>query len=361
MCVQGDMPPSRPPMSYEPPGSLPEPTVRSGWARRIVDALTVTGFDVAAHIRRRGWDPALLQEDQARVPWRDIVDLWAAAARGTGDPHLGLHAAESPPFRVESPFGYLIASSPTLREGFQLMIRYQGLHSDEHVLSLDERGDHVAVVVRLPEIPPATSHQNEHVCAILRRLGAWIVGPSFRLLGARFRHAGPSSAGEHERVFGCPVQFNQPETAVLLSHEMLSKASLFANPAVQGAVRPVADSLLAERRTRVWALRVKATLQAQLEAPCRIEVVAEQLGLSRRTLQRKLAAEYSTFEKVLDECRRDRALELIRRQEIALSAVASAIGFSNSQAFARAFQRWTGRSPAAHRATSSPPGGDQPR
>jgi AraC-like DNA-binding protein len=357
----GEVPPSGPPMSYEPPGSLPEPTVRPAWARRLIDALTVVGFDAASHIRRQGWDLTLLQEDQARVPWRDVVDLWAAAARSTGDPHLGLHAAESPPFRVESPFGYLIASSPTLREGFQLMIRYQGLHSDEHVLSIEERGDHVAVVVRLPELPPATSHQNEHVCAVLRRLSAWIVGPSFRLLGVRFRHAGPSTAGEHERIFGCPVQFNQPETAVLLAPEMLSKPSLFANPSVLAAVRPVADSLLAERRTRIWALRVKTALQAQLAAPCRIEAVAKQLGLSRRTLQRKLAAEYSTFEKVLDECRRDRALELVRRQEITLSAVASAIGFSNSQAFARAFQRWTGRSPAAHRATSTSPGGDQPR
>lgn len=337
-------------MSDEPASQTLEPTVGGAWVRRLLDALDAAGFDAAAYCRRQGWDVSRVREPQARVPWRDVVDLWTAAARSTGDPHIGLRAAESPPFRIESPLGYVIASSPTLRESLLLMIRYQGLHSDVPVLSLDERGDHVALLVRLPEPPPATSHQVEHVCALFKRMCAWIVGPTFRLLGVRFRHAGPSSAAEHERIFECPPQFHQTENALLLARPMLSRPSLFANPDVLVAVQPIASRLLVERQSGDWVLRVRTVLQTQLAAPCRIESVARQLGMSRRTLQRKLAAEGSAFEKVLEECRRDRALELMREETI--STVASAIGFSDAQTFARAFRRWTGASPAAHRAMS---------
>ena len=78
--------------------------------------------------------------------------------------------------------------------------------------------------------------------------------------------------------------------------------------------------------------------------------MARELGVSGRSLQRRLLSEGSSFSKVLDEARRDRSLELMSRPGAAVAAVAAETGFADAQAFARAFRRWTGLTPSVYRA-----------
>jgi AraC-like DNA-binding protein len=330
--------------------TTPEYTVGTAWARRLLDALSGAGFDAMAYCRRRRWDLARLEVAEARLPWVDIVALWQAAARGTGDPHLGLHAAAHLPDHAGSPFGYAAASSPTLLDGLNLMIRYQALHFDGNALSLEDRGDRLALCVSLPQSQLNTPHQIEYICVLLKRTCAAIVGPAFRLLGVHFRHAGPPTAAEHERIFGCPVRFQRPENTLLLAREIAARPSLFADRDVFESVRAIAERRLAELRSPAWVLRVRMALAAVLAGSCQIEDIARRLGISRRSLQRKLALEGSSFANVLDQLRRERALALIRRREMTVAAIASEVGFADPRAFVRAFQRWTGLSPSAYRA-----------
>lgn len=83
--------------------------------------------------------------------------------------------------------------------------------------------------------------------------------------------------------------------------------------------------------------------------PVRIEEVARALGYSRQTLYRRLKAEGSTFEKVLDDLRRRVALRLVREEGVPVKEAAWRLGFSDAAAFSRAFKRWTGKSPRAMR------------
>jgi AraC-like DNA-binding protein len=329
-----------------------EYTVGAAWVRRLLDALSVVGFDARAYCRRRGWDLDRLDHTAARLPWADTSALWQAAARATGDPHLGLHAAASLPDRAQSVFAYLMVSSPTLREAIELMVRYQALHFDGDALSLDDRDDHVALRVSLPSSMPSSAHQTEYICVLLKRACAMVVGPTFGLLGVHFRHAGPASATEHERIFQCPVHFRQPENALLLARRMLSRVSLFANPDIFESVQAIAERRLAELGSPACVLQVRRALAPLLSGACRVEDVAKQLGLSRRGLQRRLAAEGTSFVTVLDQTRRARALALIQRREMTVTAIASDVGFADPRAFVRAFHRWTGLAPSAFRAAA---------
>src|SRR5207237_10161872 len=85
----------------------------------------------------------------------------------------------------------------------------------------------------------------------------------------------------------------------------------------------------------------------------RIELIASALGCSRQTLYRRLKAEGLTFEQVLDELRRRRALPLVRDPALPVKEVAYRLGFSDPAAFSRAFKRWTGKSPRALRDAQS--------
>jgi AraC-like DNA-binding protein len=329
-----------------------EYTVGAAWVRRLLDALSVVGFDARAYCRRRGWDLDRLGQTDVRLPWADTSALWQAAARATGDPHLGLHAAAGLPDRAESAFGYLVVSSPTLLDAVQLMIRYQALHFDGNALSMDDRDDHVALRVSLPASLPSSAHQTEYICVLLKRMCAMVVGPAFGLLGVRFGHAGSAGPTEHERIFQCPVHFRQPENALLLARRMLSRASLFANRDIFESVRAIAEQRLAELGSPDCVRQVRKVLAPLLSGACRVEDVAKLLGLSRRSLQRRLAAEGSSFATVLDQTRRARALALIQRRDVTVAAIASDVGFADPRAFARAFHRWTGVTPSAFRAAA---------
>jgi AraC-like DNA-binding protein len=294
-------------MLHDESTTMREYTVGTAWVRRLLDALSAVGFDARAYCRRRGWDLDRLDESEWRLPWAETSALWQAAARATGDPHLGLHAAASLPDRAGSAFGYLMASSPTLLEAVALMVRYQALHFDGNALSLDERDDHMALRVSLPSSMPSSAHQTEYICVLLKRACTMVVGPTFGLLGVDFRHAGPTNATEHERIFECPVRFRQSENALLVPRRMLSRTSLFANPDIFESVRAIAERRLAELGSPDCVRQVRKALAPLLSGACRVEDVAKQLGLSRRSLQRRLAAEGTSFATVLDQTRRARA------------------------------------------------------
>ena len=100
--------------------------------------------------------------------------------------------------------------------------------------------------------------------------------------------------------------------------------------------------------------RVEAELEPLLATgPIRIEPVARALGCSRQTLYRRLKAEGLTFEQVLDDLRRRRALKLVRESALPVKEIAWRLGFSDPAAFSRAFKRWTGKSPRAMREAQS--------
>jgi AraC-like DNA-binding protein len=81
--------------------------------------------------------------------------------------------------------------------------------------------------------------------------------------------------------------------------------------------------------------------------------IASTLGLSRQTLSRRLKAEGTTFEKVLDELRHRMALNYMSGQKVSVNETAYLVGFSEPAAFSRAFKRWTGTSPRQHKSTTA--------
>lgn len=100
-------------------------------------------------------------------------------------------------------------------------------------------------------------------------------------------------------------------------------------------------------RARQFRRLVEGHLEPLLGAgPIRVEEVARSLGYSRQTLYRRLKAEGTTFEDVLDGVRHRAALRLIRKEGLSVKEAAWRLGYSDPAAFSRAFKRWTGASPS---------------
>jgi AraC-like DNA-binding protein len=123
------------------------------------------------------------------------------------------------------------------------------------------------------------------------------------------------------------------------------------NRYVFGVLSERADALLKSlQESKTMRGRVEGILVPILHrSDISMDVVAEQLGVSRQTLYRSLKAEGVTYETVLDELRRKMALNFLAGKKVSVNETAYLVGFSEPAAFSRAFKRWTGKSPSAAR------------
>lgn len=190
--------------------------------------------------------------------------------------------------------------------------------------------------------------------ALVLRMRA-AIGGSLRLEGVHFRHEG--KAGPlYQSLFAAPVSFGQPLDSVLFDRDTLSApfrtadpvtaAALDATVARMGAIATVPEDSLPER--------ARAALIAHVSDPSYdVTRLAKHLGMSARTLQRKLQEAGSSHRAIVDAARKEVAIDLIVRPDLSPEHVASTVGFAGARAFYRAFSRWTGMTPAEYRARAA--------
>jgi AraC-like DNA-binding protein len=167
-----------------------------------------------------------------------------------------------------------------------------------------------------------------------------------------FIHARNSDLPAFEQFFGCPVEFGASADQVAFSNETLALPLVTEDRHLLETLRPICDEAAKERGTATGTLRAVVENEAQKLLPhgkAKRHRVAKSLGLSERTLTRKLADEGTTYEQVSDQLRRSLALQYIKEEGVSLSQIAWLLGYERPTSFNHAFRRWTGRSPSVAR------------
>jgi AraC-like DNA-binding protein len=156
------------------------------------------------------------------------------------------------------------------------------------------------------------------------------------------------ATGVHEAYFKCPVKFRARRNMLVLHAADLDRPFLNYNAELLEMLDPQLVNALAERRAhRSISEQVKWILKRLLAgARPEIEAVARELGLSDRTLQRRIVDDGSTFRQLLLEARQELAREYLNRPEIDVAEVAYLLGYEDSNSFYRAFRTWEGTTPA---------------
>jgi AraC-like DNA-binding protein len=163
--------------------------------------------------------------------------------------------------------------------------------------------------------------------------------------------AAPDDVSEHRRVFGIPIAFSAETNAVWFDAAFLERPIKRADPSLSPVLRRHADDLLSAlppSNSLATALH-RHLLGTLSDGLPNIGVAASALGVSTRSLQRRLEDEGTSFKAVLDDVRRTLALSHLRDGTRTVSEVAFMVGFSEVSAFSRAFRRWTGRSAVSYR------------
>ncbi len=293
-------------------------------------------------------DPSFMLRDH------DYYRFFERAAAATPDPTtLPLRVGASMRTDDYGPFGFAWKSAATLRGSYERAERYALVLTSVAVYEVEECfGGAYMHLHREGPRSLGMRLSNEATLASIAAISGEVASHPFRAEAVFLKHPGPGDTGAHEAHFGCPVHFGSDKDALQVSHETLRAANRVGDPGIARyfdtllatEVGTLDDSVPLDRRVLD---RVATALSGGVPA---LSDVARELGMSGRTLQRRLAAEGESFQTLVDRARRRLALRLLRDDPgIALTEVTFMTGFSDQSAFTRAFKRWTGETPGAFR------------
>ena len=326
--------------------------------RALLGGARAAGLSIAVVSEQSGiapsfFDEAALADPDARVPGRVALRLWELLPRLTGNDDFGIWLAELTRSAPLTTAAWFILSSSNLEQGLERAVRFQRLLHDRATGTLESGDSEVSYVHRVGHASfRAPRHALEFGFASLVLLVRRATGRDVVPARVRFQHAEPRATSAHLRLFGREVEFGADVDELVWSRETLALPVLTADPALTEVLlsharhlteRLPAGESLALRVQRLVALRLPDSAPSVDEA-------AEALSLTRRTLQRRLKEEGTSFEDILDDLRRQLAERYLREQRLGVQETAFLLGYSDVSAFHRAFLRWTGLSPSRFRA-----------
>ena len=323
----------------------------SSWALMVAKALESEGHDSKALFLRAGLDPARLNDPDARYPVEGMCRLWRLAVQVTGDAYFGLRTADFWHPTTLNALGYSWMASDSLRDALTRMARYGRLVTTVADMTLEEFDDHFSFKIRPLMARSSVPHEAVDAgLATFVKMCRVSYGDDFNPLRVITQRPGFDDPTRYQEYFRAPVEFSARDNILYFSKESLETHLPTANPRLARINDRIITEYLAQFDKGSTAMRVRAKLIDLLSAGnVSQHDVADSLHMSLRTLQRKLGGEDTSYKDLLDETRRELANQYLRQACLSVSEVTYLLGFSEPSNFARAFKRWTGRTPSEFR------------
>ncbi|HEX4848200.1 MAG TPA: AraC family transcriptional regulator [Novosphingobium sp.] len=301
-------------------------------------------IDAARLLRQVGLPAGVEDQPDRRIPVTAVNAVFELAAKVTGRDDFGLRLAELRGFSNLGPIGLIARDEPTVGTAFAAIEAYLPLHNDALSVTRQHFGDLVVLRSEIRTPGPMTQALDTAV-AMQHRILRQLAGPAWQAEEVCLTRAEPVDSARFRQVLGQRLTFNAEFDGIVVRAELLDRPNTMA----EAAFRPYASHLL---RTVSGGLadsmtaRVQRVLALMLSSGrCTAGHVAQQLGVSRRTLTRALEAEGTRFLALHDAARDEVARRHLAGQARSLSEISDLLGFSSPAAFSTWFRRRNAMSP----------------
>jgi len=339
---------------------IPDPVVRDwDFPRSPTSALLLTRFGAErdippeALLAGTGLTEAELGDPSGAVDAHQelrIVRNLVAAAPDEPDLHLGLRAGACYHLTAYGILGFAFISSPTVRDGMAVALRYLELSFAFCIPRVRTGDDALRVDLDTSAIPVDVRDflLGRDLAAIHTIMRELLTSP-IPVRGLQLSAPAPVETAAYERLFGVVPEFGCDQDAVLLDPAFLDQPLPQANPHTLAMCEAQCRDLLTDRRGRTgFARKVREQLLAPDGVRLSMADVARRLHTTARTLHRRLHAEGTHFQALRDEVRGALAEQMLRDEALSVDDIAIRLGYAEAASFIHAFKRWTGQTPMAY-------------
>ncbi|MDE1464904.1 AraC family transcriptional regulator [Spartinivicinus poritis] len=312
------------------------------------------GLPVEPLAKQAGINPSQLSSSSSRVSLSAMEKLLHQFIQLSNDPLFGLHAAQFVQPGSYHVLGYIAMNCATLAEAVDRIQRYEALVGDmgRSQLKPSEKG---LVLSWQCQFTDSLVHQHmvDHCLASWVNYGRWITDRNENPQKIELTRAAPnlSAQVEYQQIFQCSIVFQAPQNAVWISREHLQVPLRQADPGLLQTLEQHANQLISQLNNQDISQQVSATIQQMMPNIPKPAEVAAQLGISARTLQRRLQQKNTHYQALLDEVRLVTAKQILINTQSTIEQTAHAVGFHDVRSFRRRFKQWTGLSPSEYRVT----------
>jgi AraC-like DNA-binding protein len=313
--------------------------------------LAAEGVSVRDLFARTGVTADQLEDVHARISHRQRLAIYRNAKRLAKRPDIGLLAGARQRISDFGIYGYAMVSSRTFGDALMFALDHVTM-AGPAVRQISFRIDGTTAILRshgldtLGDVLPFAAEfwRSSMTSLFSRALEAPF--PTTRMI---FPFAAPDHWRNYERMFNCTIDFGADTMEWHFNADILGHPCPNANPITAKICQQVCDIVLTENPSESeLARKIRTTCLNSKSFPTAGEIAVE-LGLSLRTLHRKLAEDGLSYQSVLDGMRRSLATELLENTHMVIDQVAERVGFSDATSFRKAFKKWTGRSPTDFR------------
>jgi AraC-like DNA-binding protein len=316
--------------------------------RMFASAFERLGHDVDGLLADVGLSRRELNDPDGRVACEVVGKLFSRAQQKRFTPNLGLAIALATPLGAYPLIDYLVLTSDTVGDALAQLARYLRIAASPVSVVVHADGDPVRVEI---ETVSATAYEFEAALIVLR-LREETDGP-FAAAGISFAHE-PDDVAQFERALGCPVRTAASWNGVTLDRSTCRLPMRRRDPILRKFLESQADAILARMPARTGAAaEVRRALGSRMASGAtRMSSIARALGMSERTLHRRLAEDGVSYQELLDEVRKATAGRYLDESPLAIGEIAYLLGYSEPAAFHRAFKRWYATTPEHFRTRS---------
>jgi len=309
------------------------------------------GVDVDLLLHGVGLSKLLLNQSDKRIPTEKLAEFQKSIWDWMNDESMGVN---SQPIHSGTYYmmGKLTVQQPSLRKALELGARFYNLMLRRESVSLRSEDAQTVLTITLDD--PKRDHNNlfaEISLLSWHRYASWLIADALPLSETRFPFPAHAHVGEYNYLFPGAHLFSCNELAIVFPSHYLDREVKQSESALKVFMNRCPLELFKQYKADYsLSSELKLLIKKELHSGrATIEYCATQLHMTTRTLMRKLKDEGTSFQKIKDLIRRDRAVILLSQKGIAINEIAERIGYSDPAVFTRAFRHWTGETPRSFR------------
>ena len=289
------------------------------------------------------------QEDYVYLA--SIIELIQWMRAHLNHPHIGLGVGELMTVASHGSLGYVVSNVKNLKECLDLCIKYQQTRIQIADIQGRPEGDFYYLRVS-PSCSwePVEQELYEVILKSLVSIVAFCLGKKISLCQLQLPFDRASSIEVFESAFACSIEFSQAFGQVLIPIELLQQPCVVSNPkAVDLGVGLCDMELKRLEQFDTLSERIVALIESSERFDISINTAAQQLNMSKSTLIRKLREENASFKAILEEQKKQRAMQLLSDTELTIEEISFKLGYQDTSNFGRSFKRWLHCSPSRYR------------
>ncbi len=334
-------------------GELTAPIIPSIYAAQLVQLAARWHVAQDVLLEGTGVEPDQLEQSQGRVSAQALNNLFLRLIQLVREPGLGFYFGLQLKLSSHGSVGFAAMTQATLRDALKVAERFVALRAPFLSLRLSEHGEQAAL--ELSSVFPELDHTvevfvTEALFTAFIQMGRSVLGrvPNGAMFELSYQEPPYFSGFAH--LWPGPARFARPSSRILFAASLLDESLQMADAV---AARQALVECERELSTLMTTSSLLASVRRQLGERERgypsLTELARLRHVSPRTLKRRLAEQGTSYQRLLDELRRDRALKLLEVEANSVEQIAEQLGYSDAANFNRAFRRWLGHSPSAWR------------